>query len=186
MNDSIKKEAWRIWNKDDKVELRTYKRVTGELPEMESTKQLVELVGQVYAQGMRVLDVGCAAGHYYKGLVRLDPSLIYTGVDATKKYIDYARQHFKNNANTRFEYGDIFDLKDSTLRSDIVFCCNVLLHLPDFRMPIRNLLKATKKHLFIRTLISDKTYLNKFLYTDDFDESGNPTNFVHQNTYVLS
>jgi 2-polyprenyl-3-methyl-5-hydroxy-6-metoxy-1,4-benzoquinol methylase len=186
MNDSIKKEAWRIWNKDDKVEMRTYKRVTGELPEMESTKQLVELVGQVYTPGKTVLDVGCAAGHYYNGLVRLDPNLIYTGVDATTNYIDYARQHFKNNANTRFEYGDIFDLKDPTLKSDIVFSCNVLLHLPDFRLPIRNLLKATRKHLFIRTLISDKTYLNKFLYTDDFDEGGNPTNFVHQNTYSFS
>lgn len=186
MNDSIKKEAWRIWNNDDKVELRTYKRVTGELPEMESTKQLVELVRQVYRPGMEILDVGCAAGHYYNGLTRLDPGLVYTGVDATAKYIDFARQHFKDNANTRFEHGDIFNLEDSSLKSDIVFCCNVLLHLPDFRVPLRNLLKVTKKYLFIRTLISEKTYLNKFLYTDDFDASGNPTNFVHQNTYSFS
>ena len=184
--DSFKQEVWRVWNKDDKVEMRTYKRVTGELPEMESTKQLVELVGQVYTPGMTILDVGCAAGHYYKGLVRLDPALVYTGVDATMKYIEFARKHFKNNTNTRFEYGDIFNLMDLTLKSDIVFCCNVLLHLPDFRIPVRNLLKVTKKHLFIRTLISDKTYLNKFLYTDDFDASGNPTNFVHQNTYSFS
>ena len=186
MTDSIKNEAWRIWNNDDKVEMRTYKRVTGELPEMESTKQLVELVGQVYRPGMTILDVGCAAGHYYNGLTRLYMNLFYTGVDATAKYIDFARQHFKKNTNTRFEHGDIFNLKDSSLRSDIVFCCNVLLHLPDFRIPIRNLLKVTKKHLFIRTLISDRTYLNKFLYTDDFDASGNPTNFVHQNTYSFS
>lgn len=183
---SLMNDTWRVWNNDDKVEMRTYKRVTGQLPEMESTKQLVELVGQVYRPGMTVLDVGCAAGHYYNGLVRLDPALKYTGIDATVKYIDFARKHFKSNPNTRFEYGDIFDLTDASLKSDIVFCCNVILHLPDFRAPIKNMLEVTKKHLFIRTLISDKTYLNKFLYTDEFDANGNPTNFVHQNTYSFS
>ena len=35
---------WRIWNKDDKVELRTYQRAVGELPEMESAKQLVNVM----------------------------------------------------------------------------------------------------------------------------------------------
>lgn len=178
-------DAWRVWNNDDKVEMRTYKRVTGELPEMESTKQLVELVGQVYSPGMTILDVGCAAGHYYNGLVRLDQDLKYTGVDATVKYIQFAKEHFKNNPNTRFEVGDIFNL-DPALKADIVYCCNVILHLPDFRAPIKNLLKAARKYCFIRTLVSDKTYLNKFLYTDDFDANGNPTNFVHQNTYSVS
>jgi 2-polyprenyl-3-methyl-5-hydroxy-6-metoxy-1,4-benzoquinol methylase len=176
-------DTWRVWNNDDKVEMRTYKRVTGELPEMESTKQLVELVREVYSPGMTVLDVGCAAGHYYNGLVRLDPDLNYTGVDATVKYIQFAKEHFKNNHNTRFEVADIFKLQDSLGKFDVVYCCNVILHLPDFREPIKNLLKVTKKHCFIRTLVSDKTYLNKFLYTDDFDATGNPTNFVHQNTY---
>ena len=72
-------DDWRIWNKDDNVESRrshvesrTYQRVTGELPEMESTKQLVDLISQVYASGMKILDVGCAAGHYYNGLKRID------------------------------------------------------------------------------------------------------------------
>lgn len=176
-------ETWRVWNNDDKVEARTYQRVTGELPEMESTKQLVQLVGEVYKPGMRVLDVGCAAGHYYNGLARLDPNLNYTGVDATVKYIEFAKEHFKNNPNTRFIVGDIFNLPEAIGTFDIVFCCNVILHLPDFRVPFRNLLRATMKHCFIRTLISDKTYLNKFLYTDDFDANNNPVNFVHQNTY---
>ena len=53
-------------------------------------------------------------------------------------------------------------------------------------MPIKNLLSVTEKYCFIRTLISDRTYLNKFLYSDDFDKNGNPTNFVLQNTYNYS
>ena len=35
---------WRIWNKDDSVEERTYSRASGELPEMESAKQLREIM----------------------------------------------------------------------------------------------------------------------------------------------
>ena len=179
-------ETWRVWNNDDKVEMRTYQRVTGELPEMESTKQLVHLVGEVYKPGMKVLDVGCAAGHYYNGLVRLDPKLNYTGVDATVKYIEFAKAHYRDNPNTTFLVEDIFNLSKSVGAFDIVYCCNVILHLPDFREPLRNLLRSTKKHCFVRTLIGDKTSLNRFLYTDDFDANGNPVNFVHQNTYSFA
>ena len=39
------------------------------------------------------------------------------------------------------------------------------------------------KKLVLRTLISEKTHLSQYLYTDDFDSNGNPTNFLFQNTY---
>ena len=85
-----------------------------------------------------------------------------------------------------FLNADIFDLNGQINSYDIVFCCNLILHLPDFRVPIKNLLSVTEKYCFIRTLISDRTYLNKFLHSDDFDKNGNPTNFVFQNTYNYS
>jgi SAM-dependent methyltransferase len=177
-------DTWKIWDKDDSVEQRTYNRVTGELPEMECTKQLVELVTEIYAPGMSVLDVGCAAGHYYNGLKRIDDKIRYFGVDATTAYIDFARKHFANNPNTTFEVADIFDLPDEyDGKFDIVFCCNVILHLPSFQAPLKNLITASKKYCFIRTLISDKTHLSKLLYSDSFDENGEPTDFVFQNTY---
>ncbi len=177
-------DAWRIWNKDDSVEQRTYKRVTGELQEMECTKQLVELVENIYSSGMSVLDVGCAAGHYYNGLKRVDGSIRYHGVDATTAYIEFARKYFKNNPHATFEVGDIFDLSEEYRQKfDIVFCCNVLLHLPSLELPLKNLLKASKKYCIIRTLVSEKTHLSKLLYSDKFDESGEPTDFVFQNTY---
>jgi len=180
----MKTDTWRIWNKDSTVEQRTFKRVTGELPEMECTKQLVELVRGVYSPGMKVLDVGCAAGHYYNGLRRVDHAIRYHGVDATSAYIAFAKRHFRNNPNATFEVGDIFALPRSYGRKfDIVFCCNVLLHLPSFQVPLRNLLRVSRKHCIIRTLISDKTHLSRLLYSDTFDRKGDPTNFVYQNTY---
>ena len=53
-----------------------------------------------------------------------------------------------------------YDLK---LKADIVFCCNVLLHLPDLKSALINLLKSFKKKLIVRTLISEKTHLSQYL-----------------------
>ena len=49
---------------------------------------------------------------------------------------------------------------------DIVFCSNVLLHLPSIDLALKNLLKASKKYCIIRTLVSDNTHLSKFYHND--------------------
>jgi 2-polyprenyl-3-methyl-5-hydroxy-6-metoxy-1,4-benzoquinol methylase len=177
-------DTWRIWDRDHSVEQRAYRRATGELPEMECTKQLVELVASIYSPGMTVLDVGCAAGHYYNGLRRVDSSIRYCGVDATSAYIEFARRHFNSSPHATFEIGDIFELpREYGQAFDIVFCCNVLLHLPSIQVPLRNLIRASKRYCIIRTLLSKKTHLSRLLYSDAFDDNGNPTDFVYQNTY---
>ena len=43
---------------------------------------------------MMILDVGCAAGHYYNSLKKIDKNINYTGIDATKKYISFAKKFF--------------------------------------------------------------------------------------------
>ena len=128
---------WRIWNKNDLVEERTYSRATGKIPEMESAKQLRKILGNIH-KDESVLDVGCASGHYLRSIRLINNDCIYTGVDATKKYIDNANIIHKSDTNARFIEGDIYSLK---LKADIVFCCNVLLHLPD----IKNVQQTTKK-----------------------------------------
>jgi SAM-dependent methyltransferase len=183
----MKKENWKIWDLDESVEQRTFKRVTGELQEMESTKQLVQLVKEIYSPGMSILDVGCAAGHYYHGLKSIDENLKYYGVDSTVPYIEFAKDYFKDNPNTQFALEDIFKLPEAFVsKFDIVYCCNVILHLPSFQIPFENLIRSSKKYCIIRTLMSEKTHLSKFLYSDTFDENGEPSDFVYQNTYSFN
>jgi 2-polyprenyl-3-methyl-5-hydroxy-6-metoxy-1,4-benzoquinol methylase len=183
----MEKNNWRIWNKDAQVEQRTFKRTLGELPEMECTKQLVKLIQEVYTPDMKVLDVGCASGHYYNGLKRINKDIKYFGIDPTVPYIEFAKKAFLDNPNVTFELGDIFEIDKKHYNSfDIVFCCNVILHLPSFQVPLKNLLLSSKKYCFIRTLISDKTHLSQYLYSDEFDKTGNPINFVYQHTYSYS
>ena len=182
--DILVKKNWKIWEKDHTVEARTFYRAQKKLPEMESAKQLRILIKKVYKKGMSILDVGCAAGHYYHSLLKIDRFVKFAGIDATKKYIDYANQIFKKYNNASFFKEDIFKIsKKHKKRYDISYSCNLLLHLPSIELPIKNLINATKKYCFIRTLVSKRTHLSKFLYDDRFNKSGLPINFVYQNTY---
>ena len=142
----MNEEKWKICDKDDTFQQRTYKRVTSYLPEMECAKQLVDLVKEVYKPGMNVLDVGCAAGHFYNGIKRIDEEIKYQGADATTAYIQFAQKHFKNNQNTVVELADIFNLpKIYAKQFDIVICCNVILHLPSIQILLKNLLTVTRR-----------------------------------------
>jgi SAM-dependent methyltransferase len=179
MKTDKEKLDWRIWSKNDLVEERTYLRANGELPEMQSAIQLRNILGKIEPE-TSVLDVGCASGHYLRSIRQLSRDCSYTGVDATAKYIESAQEIFCEDKLAKFEVQDIYELNKS---ADIVFCCNVLLHLPSIKVPLTNLLNSFEERLVIRTLISEKTHLSQFLYSDVFDENDNPTDFLFQNTY---
>lgn len=69
---------WKQWGKRPNDSERTLiERAKGNLSEMESTKQLVKLVSEIYEPGMRVLDVGCNTGHYLRGLRKISSNLDY-------------------------------------------------------------------------------------------------------------
>jgi 2-polyprenyl-3-methyl-5-hydroxy-6-metoxy-1,4-benzoquinol methylase len=173
---------WKQWAKRPEVEQTLIDRAKGVLPEMESTKQLVQLIEKVYRPGMKVLDVGCNTGHYLRGLRRINSELDYTGVDAYAVYIDQARTVFANDKFANFDVKDIFEPLFPEHPFDIVYCCNVLLHLPDFRVPVRNLLASTKNVCFIRTLFGEYTTIVRRAMTQLFDNDGEPCDFVYQNT----
>lgn len=177
-------EKWQQWDVDPIPESRyNIKRVKGELPEMESTKQLVNLISEVYRPKMKVLDVGCNVGHYLSGIRKKFFDLDYTGVDAYDYYIKTAQESFSKDSFSNFEQKDIFEPLFPNSKFDIVYCCNVLLHLPDFRTPITNLLDSTKEVCFVRTLLGDYTNIVKSPTSEDYDENGNPLNFWYFNTW---
>ena len=67
-------DNWEIWEKNSSIE-RSIKRIKKQLPEMEAAKQLVKIVRKKYKKGDTILDFGCAAGHFYLSLKRIDKSL---------------------------------------------------------------------------------------------------------------
>lgn len=181
----MKYEPWQVWARKPETEAIDEARARGDLPEMESAKQLVRLVSEVYQPGMRILDIGCNVGHYLRGLRRLDPNIRYVGVDAYPHYIEKAKAIFGEDERAAFLVKDIMEPLFPDDAFDIVFCCNVILHLPDFKIPIRNLVESTKRVCFIRTLLGENTTIVKRVINHVFDANGNPLDFVYQNTYKL-
>ncbi len=176
-------QNWNIWENKSEIE-RSIQRVKKILPEMECAKQLAKIVKKYYKKGDKILDFGCAAGHFYQSLKKIDKNISYYGFDATKPYIKYAKNFFKHNQNTHFDIQNIFSLSRKYYNNfDIVFCSNVLLHLPSIDLALKNLLKASKKYCIIRTLVSDNTHLSKFYHNDKTNKNNILDSFQYQNTY---
>ena len=179
----MKYKNWDAWSKNPNTE-KTKLRVLKKLPIMECTKQLKGIISKIYKPKMRILDFGCASGHYYLELNKLNKNFKYTGYDATKSYIDFAKRYFKKNKNVNFKVESLLSQSlNPKEKFDIVYCCNVLLHLPELKQPIKNLLSRTNKYCIIRTLVDDHIHLSQYLKKDVFDRNGNPTNYAYQNTY---
>jgi len=177
-------EDWQLWAKRPEDEMKcNLERISGSLPDMESTKQLVKLVSQTYERGMRVLDVGCNVGHYLLGIRNKFPDLDYTGIDAYSIYIEKAKDAFADDHNANFEVKDILQPLYPDNPFDITYCCNVIIHLPDFRDAVKNLLSSTKKVCFIRTLFGERTSVVKIPEKSIFDDKGNPLDYYYYNTW---
>ncbi len=179
-------KAYEVWATTPEAEGTLADRARGVLPEMESTKQLVKLVSGMYKPGMTVLDVGCNAGHYLRGLHRLDPTLAYTGIDAYPSYIEQALEIFADDPNAQFAVKSILDPLYPNDPRDISYCCNVLLHLPDFRVPVRNILASTTQVCFIRSLFGEYTTIVRRARDHELDKHGDPVRFIFQNTWEES
>lgn len=175
---------WQQWGKrPDESERHNIHRLSGELPDMECTNQLVKIISEIHKPGMKILDVGCNVGHYLKGIRKQFPNLDYVGVDAYEHYIDIAKNNFENDTHASFTVKDIFKPIFPNQPYDIVYCCNVIQHLPDFRIPITNLLQSTKKCCIVRTFLADYTHIVKSTMSDTFDDEGNPLDFWYLNTW---
>jgi 2-polyprenyl-3-methyl-5-hydroxy-6-metoxy-1,4-benzoquinol methylase len=173
---------WNIWENKSEIE-RSIQRVKGTLPEMECAKQLSQIVKKIYKKNT-VLDFGCAAGHFYHSLKKIDKNMNYTGFDSTESYIKFAKKYFAKEKNVNFDIQNIFSPAKKYLNKfDIVFCSNVLLHLPSIDLPLKNLLSCSKKYCIIRTLVSENTHLSKFYHTDKTNKDNVLDSFQFQNTY---
>lgn len=179
-------DDWQIWSKNSSIE-RSIKRVKKQLPEMEASKQLLKILKKKYKKDYTILDFGCAAGHFYHSLKKIDKNINYCGFDSTKNYIKFAKKFFDKEKNVKFDLQSLYSMsKKYHNKFDIVFCSNVLHHLPSIDIPLKNLILASKKFCIIRTLVSNNTHLSRFYYDDKTNKKGELNNFQFQNTYSYS
>ena len=194
-------ETWRVWDRAEDYGQTLARRATGDLPEMECAKAVARRVKDLIRPGDHVLDAGCGAGHYLRSLRReIDVSFAYTGVDATARYLELARRAWDGTPDVRFEQGDLYSLPFDDRSFDLVICCNVFLHLPSVQVPLRELVRVSRRHTVIRTLVGERSFRIMEVFTpethgelfeggmdrDEFLPSGEPHNFAYYNIYARS
>lgn len=165
-----------------------FKRAVGEADEMESSKAAAKRIAKLLKTGETLADIGCGVGHYLRSMQReIKYDFVYKGFDATEEYIQLARKAFPENSEIQFKVADIFDLQIPDVSADVTMCNNVLLHLPSVSKPLKELVRITRKHLLIRMLIADASYVVKRVTPEhdgnDFDLHGNPQSFHYLNIY---
>ncbi len=154
-------QLWEPWCKDQRYGDLMRRRALGEELEMESAKQLVRLMKDIYQPGMVILDVGCGAGHFIRTLKQLDGNLRYCGLDITQPYLGIAQQVWSSTPPCEFVCGNAFELPIKSDSCDIVTCVTVLQNLPEYHTPVRELFRVSREVMIIRLLLSDFTHIIK-------------------------
>jgi SAM-dependent methyltransferase len=167
------RQAWDIWQHDHGYGDLMRNRSLGKEPEMESAKQLLRLVSEVYEPGMSMLDVGCGAAHFWRSLRRLDEDIRYCGVDFTLSYLQIAQEVWHSRPACTFVCGDTFALPFPADSFDIVSSVTVLQNLPEYQTPVRELFQTARKVLFMRLLLSEITHvIKRYEYPLNKDKTG--------------
>lgn len=105
----------RVWNQAAAVEFFSRHRTSSEQLYRSERRLLPALL----APGLRVLDVGCAAGGLLGAMREYQPDLDYVGVDCSTLMIEQARRRFPG---ARFDVADAAHLPFGDGAFDLVIC----------------------------------------------------------------
>jgi ubiquinone/menaquinone biosynthesis C-methylase UbiE len=157
---------WNNWDEEKHYGELLYRRATGEAEEMHSSQAISKVIKEFYKPRMKVLDVGCGAGHYLVSLRRIvDKDIDYTGVDPTAYYLDLGKKAFGDTA--KFKQGGVFDIPFPDNSFDIVICNHVILHMPpeNIQKAFNELIRVSKRLSITRTAFGERNYMVKEILT---------------------
>ena len=120
----------------------------------------VEWIKSHVPENAKILDIGCGPGLYTKRLA--DMGYVVTGVDFSKRSIDYAKSQdsrsgyvYKNYLD--LDYSDMFDMVM------LIYCDYAALTENERKVLVKKVYKALKpKGLFILDVFTDKYFAQKY------------------------
>ena len=112
------------------------------------------ITNQITLEDMEILDIGCGGGILAEELSKKGANV--TGIDASEKTIQIAKQHSQeNNLKINYECSTLEDhLKKSKKKYDSIICFELIEHVPDQLKLINDISKVSKKgsKLFLSTI----------------------------------
>ena len=112
------------------------------------------ITNQITLEDMEILDIGCGGGILAEELSKKGANV--TGIDASEKTIEIAKQHSQeNNLKINYECSTLEDhLKKSKKKYDSIICFELIEHVPDQLKLINDISKVSKKRskLFLSTI----------------------------------
>lgn len=99
--------------------------------------------------GDKVLDIGCGNGSVARSIAKKHSNSIIIGIDINKRNIEFAKEQQKENnlENLNFINGNIFDY--SKIISDVVILSNVLEHIENRILFLKEIQKVTGAKTFL-------------------------------------
>jgi SAM-dependent methyltransferase len=105
---------------------------------------------------IRINDIGCNVGHFYRNVNEIKSKVNYTGFDISQTYLDIALNHFPE---ANFILEDIGSSKfDKTkYNCDISIISATLEHIEDYEVFLENVFESTNDLVLIRTFIGNES-----------------------------
>jgi SAM-dependent methyltransferase len=152
--------ALNIWEKSRGLLDLIYARGLDRAPEMDCAAQGAELLAPLIGSNRpRLLDAGCAGGHFYHSLARRGLKVDYYGLDSSPQTVALAQAAFRTLGlePRRLVLGALADL--AGWKFELAAVINTLSFNPDFREPLDRILDCGVRALVIRDNFGPQTVI---------------------------
>jgi SAM-dependent methyltransferase len=105
---------------------------------------------------LKINDIGCNVGHFYRNINQINSEVDYTGFDISKTYLDIAHNHFPEG---NFILEDIGSSKfdKNKYNCDVSIISATLEHIEDYEVFLENIFQSTNDLVLIRTFIGNES-----------------------------
>jgi 2-polyprenyl-3-methyl-5-hydroxy-6-metoxy-1,4-benzoquinol methylase len=105
---------------------------------------------------LKINDIGCNVGHFYRNVNLIDSIVEYTGFDISQTYLDIAQDYFPE-ANFILEDVGSMEFDRNKYNCDISIISATLEHIEDYEVFLENIFQSTNHLVLIRTFIGSQS-----------------------------
>ena len=133
----------------------------------------------------KILDIGSADGMFTNVIAKRSNAKQVIGIDVLKSSVDWANKHWKANKNLKFKVGDAHKLNFKDGEFDAVFALEVLEHVKDPKIVLKEIKRVLKKNGYAIFLVPTDSFMFKTLWDNVWTKTrGRIWNETHIQTYA--